>query len=207
MALGAMRQENTAQHDACPLRRSEARIMPRPLEPAQFQRHSSGRRNGIRSLRLMLGPIITLLCAGIPGGASAQDRAGEEEGPHHLSIIAGATIIDAQESESAFTLGLDYEYRVSDRLGLGVVVEHAFGPIESTTLLAVADIHLWKGLAIQTGPGVEFIDDKEEAFVLRLGALYEWELGDGFTVSPQVHYDFSDAEDAVVVAIGFGRAF
>ena len=158
-------------------------------------------------MRFPMSPFVAaMLVIAVPSAAAAQEGEEEAEGPHHLSIIAGATIIDEEDGESAFTLGLDYEYRVSELLGLGVVAEHAFGPIESTTLLAVADIHVWEGLAIQTGPGIEFVDD-EEAFVVRLGALYEFELGGGFTLSPQVHYDFSDAEDAVVLAVGFGRAF
>lgn len=154
----------------------------------------------MRMRKRIAGLIAGLTCVALSGHAVAQER------PHHLSVIAGATILDVDDSEHAFTLGLDYEYRVSERIGLGVVAERAFGPVDSTTLLATADIHLWQGLAIQTGPGVEFVDD-DTAFVVRLGALYEFELGDGFTLSPQAHYDFSTAENAVVVGVAVGRAF
>ena len=160
----------------------------------------------MRTRLLTLAALATLSCATSPRPATAQARVVDDAGRHHLSVIVGATILDEDESDSAFTLGLDYEYRVSERIGLGAVAERAFGPLDSTTLLATADIHLWRGLAIQTGPGVEFAEGAT-AFVVRLGALYEFELGGGFTLSPQAHYDFSDAEDAVVLGVAVGHAF
>ena len=125
------------------------------------------------------------------------------EQPHHLSVvIAGTHAVD----ENAFTLGVDYEYRLSGFLGLGTVVEYAFEPFNATTLLAVADLHIWRGLAVQTGPGVVFVDG-EELFVYRIGGVYEFEF-DGFTVSPQVHYEATSSEaDAVVFGIALGHSF
>lgn len=146
-----------------------------------------------------------LLAAAIAAPAAAQEGASHAEKPHHLSVVIGGTHIP-HEDETAFTLGVDYEYRLNQTLGLGFVAEHAFGPISSTTLLAVADIHILGGLAIQAGPGVEFVND-ESFFVTRLGALYELEIGEHLTVSPQLHYDLSGHENAIVFAIAIGKAF
>jgi hypothetical protein len=140
-----------------------------------------------------------------PGALAAEVPAAEEARPHHLSVVLAGTRVPEAE-ETGFTLGLDYEYRLSKRIGLGFVVERAFAEIDSTTLLAVADIHLVRGLAVQAGPGVEFVDD-ESLFVFRLGMLYEFELGEAFTLSPQLHYDVSAGEDAIVFAVAIGRAF
>jgi len=123
---------------------------------------------------------------------------------HHISVFAGGTDITG-ESETAFTLGVDYEYRVNRILGLGFIAERAFGEIDSTTLFAVADIHLWRGLVTQLGTGVE-ISHGNTYFAARLGALYEFEVGEGFTLAPQLHYDFSE-EDSLVFGISIGRAF
>jgi hypothetical protein len=147
--------------------------------------------------------IGLLLSVALTDPSAAQE--GQEAGPHHLSAVIGGTHIP-HEDETAFTLGLDYEYRLNKTLGLGFVAEHAFGPVSSTTLLAVADIHVAGGFAIQTGPGVEFVDD-ESFFVTRLGALYEFEIGEAFTLSPQLHYDFSTGDDAIVFGIAIGKAF
>ncbi len=129
----------------------------------------------------------------------------EEDRPHHLSVIVGGTYVDAADV-TEFTLGIDYEYRLTELLGLGFVAEHAFGEIDATTLLAVADIHLFKGFALQVGPGVEITPDEEFA-IGRFGMLYEFEIGHHFTLSPQLHFDLSSGEDAVVFGLAFGRTF
>ncbi|MEL7128786.1 MAG: hypothetical protein AAGK23_04505 [Pseudomonadota bacterium] len=128
----------------------------------------------------------------------------DPETPHHLSLVLAGTSVPA-ENATAFTLGADYEYRLTRRVGLGAVVEHAFGDIDATTALAVADIHLWRGLATQIGPGVEIIDG--DVFAAgRIGMLYEIELENGITLSPQVHYDIAK-ESSIVFGIAIGRAF
>jgi hypothetical protein len=164
-----------------------------------------------RAGRTQIALAGLLLAATFAASAAAaqepatQEPATHESKPHHLSAVIGGTIV-AEADETAFTLGLDYEYRLNRTLGLGFVAEHAFGAIDSTTLLAVADLHITEGLAIQTGPGVEFVDD-ETFFVTRLGLVYEFELGEAFTLSPQLHYDFSSGEDGIVFGIAIGRAF
>ncbi len=109
------------------------------------------------------------------------------------------------ENETGFTLGLDYEYRLNQLLGLGVVVERAKGSVDATTVLAVADIHLWKGLALQVGPGFERVGGTT-FFAGRLGLLYELELPSGFTISPQFHFDRSE-KNSTVVGLAIGKAF
>jgi len=157
----------------------------------------------------VFGFIALFMCFS-PVFAMAQiDVEYEEEHPHHGSVVvAGTSVLSADET--AFTLGVDYEYRVNELIGVGGVVEYAFGDIDALTLLAVADVHLWRGLAMQIGPGVEFVDDGEETetFAIgRIGALYELEFGEGYTISPQFHYDISNGEDAIVFGVALGLAF
>ncbi len=134
--------------------------------------------------------------------------------PQHLSLVLGGT---DDGDRSAETLGVDYEYRLNHWLGVGAVVERAFGPLHADTFLAVADIHLWRGLIAQTGVGIEIIDEVEfehghavheevEETVFRLGALYEFEFG-RWTVSPQLHLDVTSEADSVVYVMAFGRSF
>ncbi|MEL6430951.1 MAG: hypothetical protein AAFU73_01570 [Planctomycetota bacterium] len=122
--------------------------------------------------------------------------------PHHVSVLSAGTW---EDDEGAATVGLDYEYRRSEFLGLGAVVERAFGEIDATTVLGAFDLHLTHALVVQTGPGVEWIDG-ETKFVYRLGVLYEWML-DGYTLSPQIHYDATSGEDAVIAGVALGVAF
>jgi hypothetical protein len=153
----------------------------------------------------MMRFVSRLLVVGIAMGAPP--AWGEEphwrDHPHHLSLVVAGTTDD---EETAFTLGVDYEYRLTQLLGLGAVVEYAFEDIDALTLLGVADVHVWRGLAIQTGPGVEFIGGESPEFVYRIGALYEFEI-ESFTLAPQVHYDATTGEDAVVYGISVGFSF
>jgi hypothetical protein len=128
-----------------------------------------------------------------------------EHGRNHLSLFLGGTDIDSEGQ--GFTSGLDYEYRVNELLGLGAVVEYAGGEIDAWSFLAVADIHIYEGLVAQVGPGFETTSE-EDVFITRFGMLYEFEYESGFTISPQLHYDFHDgAEDGIVFGIALGFAF
>lgn len=129
----------------------------------------------------------------------------DKEKPHHLSVLTGGSYID-EIDDTFFTFGVDYEYRFNRLLGLGSVVERTFGDVEAATILAVADIHVWRGLVFQVGPGAEFVEDK--TFIIgRMGTLYEIELEHEFTISPQFHYDLSNHEDTIVFGIAIGKAF
>lgn len=132
----------------------------------------------------------------------------QEYGSHHLSIILGGTHISGEGT--AETVGLDYEYRISDYLGLGAVIEHAAGDVNANTTLAVVDLHPFHNpFIVQLGVGVEARNGEEEGdvFVARAGMLYEFERG-RYTLSPQLHWDFHDRHhNAIVAGIAFGVAF
>lgn len=124
--------------------------------------------------------------------------------PHHLSVLLGTTY--TQESRHAFTLGVDYEYRVSDFLGVGFVAEYAFEDLDAYTYLLVADLHITNHFIAQIGPGIEF-HGSHKIEVARLGLLYEFEVA-GLTLSPQLHYDYhSNNKDAVVAGLAIGMSF
>lgn len=127
---------------------------------------------------------------------------GHEHGPNHISLFVGHT--DFSEHGNGETVGIDYEYRVSQLLGLGSVVEYAFGSLDALTVLAVADIHLTDEFIIQVGPGYEYTSE-HEFFVSRLGALYEFRYN-GYTFSPQFHFDYHESvgsSKVVGLAVGF----
>lgn len=125
-------------------------------------------------------------------------------GANHLSVLLANTHVRG-DGDSA-TVGIDYEYRVSPLLGLGAVLEYAFGELSATTLLAVADIHLVQGLVAQVGPGFERRSG-EDVFVARVGLLYEFEYRH-FTLSPQLHWDYHAGEsNAIVAGVAIGLAF
>ena len=125
-------------------------------------------------------------------------------GPHHLSLLPVDTHVHNHGDYA--TLGIDNEYRVSQSLGLGVVLEQAYDGLNATTALAAADAHLHRGLIMQLGPGFEWMEHESFAF-MRVGMLYEFEF-EQFTLSPQLHWDFHDGHaNAVVARLALGFAF
>lgn len=151
--------------------------------------HGLGLKQGVLSLILF---ILTF-------SAHASEH---EHGPNHISLFIGHT--DFSEHGNGETVGIDYEYRVSQLLGLGSVVECAFGSLDALTVLAVADIHLTNEFIIQVGPGYEYTSE-HEFFVSRLGALYEFRYN-GYTFSPQFHVDYHEgvgSSKVVGLAVGF----
>lgn len=146
---------------------------------------------------------LTLLAAILSPNAMAEGAEGLHM-PYHLSLFLGDTHIDGEGDNS--TIGVDFEYRVNQLLGIGSVIEYAGGELDATTALAVADIHLHEGWVMQLGPGIER-RHSEEVFVSRVGFLYEFE-SNRYTFSPQLHWDYhSGEENAVVAGFAFGFSF
>lgn len=137
-------------------------------------------------------------------GAATGNAHHWETSPHHLSALVGTTY--TKECGNAFTLGIDYEYRFSDFLGVGLVAEYASGDLDAYTYLLVADLHITNSFIAQVGPGVEF-HSGHKMEVARIGLLYEFEVS-GFTVSPQLHYDYHrNHKSAVVAGLAVGMSF
>ena len=131
--------------------------------------------------------------------------AAQAESPHHLSLLLGATEL-VDEDEVGFTYGIDYEYALDETLGLGFVIERAEGDVETTSLFAVADIHLSRHLVLQVGPGFEW-GEAEAVGAFRVGGYYEWEL-DEMTFATTLSYDIADGEDdSIVLGILVGFRF
>ena len=141
-----------------------------------------------------------------PAQTNAHESTGHHK-PHHLSVLLANTqlLIPGESDENGFTVGLDYEYRLNQRFGLGAVAEYAGGYLDATTVLGAVDVHVKAGLVIQLGVGVEFIEGTANELG-RVGVLYEFEFGE-LTLSPQFHWDVTSAEDSLVFGLAFGRNF
>lgn len=148
---------------------------------------------------------LFLAALAIAPAAAAQARE-EPFRRHHVSVVLGGTTAP-RENETGFTFGVDYEYRLRERFGLGGVVERAGGRLNATSLIALVDVHLSRQLVVQAGPGVTF-EEGERFVVGRIGGYYEFELRK-YTLSPTVSYDFAGGgrPDEVVFGVQLGRQF
>ena len=135
----------------------------------------------------------------------AQPHSGEEHYPRHvIGLFVGDTHEDSEEGRrDGLTLGAEYEYRVSETFGAGLILEHVAGDFDVDILVLPVAYHNgpWKFYA---GPGIE--KGEEEEFMFRVGVEYGFHVGD-YEVSPQVDLDFVAGERLFVFGVVFARHF
>jgi hypothetical protein len=142
---------------------------------------------------------------------------------HHLALFTGgATNFSHHETKPG--LGLDYEYRLANIIGLGLVAEVEFTEKESFLFSVPVFYHPVKGLKIYLGPAlfstVEHHEEKtndthgthevhEPArsthFGGRLGAAYDFHIGK-VSIGPSLNYAFGKT-NALIYGINLGLGF
>ncbi|TDJ53891.1 MAG: hypothetical protein E2O47_07210 [Gemmatimonadetes bacterium] len=150
---------------------------------------------------------------------AAQDRSHGRAVHHrnHLGLFAGAATEFADHTSTTFAAGADYERRLSQRIGVGVMVDLTFGELKRNGL-AVAGIflHPARGWRLFGGAGVEFVDtaaagtsggsSSKSHVALRLATAYDFPVG-RFLVGPIVAVDLLGETETILsygLTIGLG---
>ena len=188
----------------------------------------SGRRTLGSPRVLVLIGVLTSACVGTPtahdnlgrgfakgssdltyasniGSANEVQReasAESEEKRNKLSLFLGVT---HKASESGGSVGLKYERRLSDLFGIGLLFESTRSLDERVVGAPVLYLHPVGDLGVLLAPGVEDADG-ETVFLFRVGLSWDFELGGGFTLAPEVNYDFVEGSDDAVI-YGFAVAY
>jgi hypothetical protein len=152
--------------------------------------------------------VLFVLLASSVVKAEEQGQHGGHEGGHdfHQNLIAMFLGVSSEDHrEEAFTVGLEYERRVSASFGVGAVVERATGDLDFWVYAVPFAYHSgpWK---LYAAPGIEDSDQHGSEFLFRVGLEYAFEVG-SYEVSPQVDIDFVDGETVYVVGVTIGRGF
>ena len=126
-----------------------------------------------------------------------------ETHPHHVAVFIGGS--DTEVDGSGFTIGLDYEYRLSKLFGVGAMVEYADIDHSAWIIGVPFVLHPWKGLRLQAMPGVEFIDDHSN-FLFRAGIGYDIPVGD-WSLTPSFNVDFVSGHENLIFGVAIGRSF
>jgi len=159
-------------------------------------------KNYIRTI-LILTCVITLNQIETLAQTSPNFTAeGEDEARNEIAIFLGLT---TNKDATAATFGIDYQYRLSPPVGIGLVLDHAAGDIKSTLLAPAVFLHLlsWE---LTLAPAVEFVDS-ETSFVFRAGLEYEIKLP-YFSISPTINLDSErGGELSLVYGLSFGMEF
>lgn len=144
--------------------------------------------------------LLILVIIIIPLISFGQEEGGERK--NSLSVFIGGT---TNSEASAFTIGLDYQYRIMKLIGVGAVIDYAAGDIGSTLVAPAAYLHL-RRFEIVLAPGGEF-SDGETSFVFRAGLGYEIEIS-RFKIVPSAIMDTErNRELSFVYGVAFGYSF
>lgn len=173
------------------------------------------------------GLVLVLLQLMLPAAACAARAHGAElDAEHgrsvHLALLLGGSEVQDEGRDGA-TVGLDLEYELTHRIGVGAVIEHAGGDVDATTALAVIDWHLFPGFVFQFGPGVEYERERDvelghghdmlvrtrtrTSLVGRAGFFYEMEVGHDWSIAPSLNLDVTSRHETLVWGIAIGRRF
>lgn len=193
----------------------------------------TGKRNLALAVIAAGGTVVSTLSMSANGAekheASDAVHAYAHYGRHHLSSFAGWTHVEGGDYSTG---SLEYEYRLSPFIGIGVIAEYVGGAFNADSYMAALDVHPFEtGMIFQFGLGKEFrtvrhasglyphsdidhgiaeseISEREEKVNLaRAGLLYEFEFG-RFTLAPQVHWDYHHHEpNSVVYGVSAGVNF
>jgi hypothetical protein len=137
---------------------------------------------------------LTALSQEADEAPEAELEAPEEERLNRIGLFLGAT---SKVDETAFAFGGEYERRLSEPLGLGLVLEWTPGLREPVLAAPAVYLHPVGELVVLLSPGVTF--EEGGKFLFRFGVAWEFELGGGFSVAPTVNYDLvADVGDAIV---------
>ncbi|EED34013.1 conserved hypothetical protein [gamma proteobacterium NOR5-3] len=124
--------------------------------------------------------------------------------PHQtVGVFMGDTT--ATRRYQGLTLGLEYEYRINERFGVGAIFEHVGGDFHTNVAVLPVAIHRgpWK---VYAGPGIEDSEEEGSFFLVRLGLEYGFHF-DAYEVSPQIDVDFVDGEHLFIFGVTIARPF
>ena len=121
---------------------------------------------------------------------------------HHVGLFLGST---HEEGQHEFTIGLDYEYRFSQYVGIGLLGEYVGEDAREAVILIPLFIHPYKGFRFMAAPGIKPKKD-EEKFILRLGVAYQFPIGN-WTIAPEFNLDFTEGNTVEVYGVSFGYGF
>jgi hypothetical protein len=131
----------------------------------------------------------------------SDDEATQEFHRNFLGVFLGIT---DEGRLDGFSMGIEYERRLNESFGVGVLAERTFGDLDLWVYAVPFAYHAgrWK---LYVAPGVEDGEHGSESLV-RLGGEYAFEFG-AWEISPQLNVDFVDGDQVAVLGVSFGKGF
>ena len=87
-------------------------------------------------------------------------------------------------------------------------MEYAGGDFKEWVLAVPFFLHPYKGWRFLVAPGVAIPNnDHDDEFLFRVGAAYEFEIGEKWAITPEFNLDFVDNSEVLVYGLSFGYKF
>ena len=179
----------------------------------------TGSRLIARLKRGNANPLIALLPFGLtmlitplaPMTVLASESRHDLTGHKHIALFLGTgeESSDASHWHPADAVGIEFEYRLSNSMGIGVVIEDLnVDNRGNTVIIAPFSYHFGSGFRAFAGPGYEFANSGLKSnFLFRVGIGYEFRISERWSVAPELLNDFVDRNGETWlagIAVGYG---
>jgi hypothetical protein len=162
------------------------------------------RRNRVHR-KVLLAAAVALIFTTlflIPAVYAAESLEGNEQ--NEVGLFLGGS---HHSDENGFSVGLDYEHRISDVFGIGALVEYTTEDFDSWVVAAPVYIHPYMGLRLLAAPGFEN-RESENKFLVRAGIAYQIPVAKGVSLTPEYNVDFiTNGEKVHVYGVSVGIGF
>jgi hypothetical protein len=176
----------------------------------------------MRSLSFAVPPIL-FCCVSSPllaqEARAGEQEAGEKEKERRNSVeLFVGLVTETDESATGPGIGIEYNRRLSSRWRVGIEAVELSTNDVSRAWLVVVPVYFNPigGLGLKAGPGLEGASEEPEdggesetttQFVVRVGAGWEFELGERFTLTPEANLDLVGGSASLVYGVSFGLRF
>jgi hypothetical protein len=148
--------------------------------------------------------VLSFFVLTFTGAVSAQEvNAAAEFAKNSLELFLGGTY--AEDEGTNFSIGLGYERRFGEKFGVGGLVEYTNGSGREWVFAVPFYFHTTESWKVYLAPGLEN-EDGENEFLVRLGSSYEFDMG-GWSMAPELNFDFVDGDVKPVFGVSFGKGF
>ncbi|UCE41406.1 MAG: hypothetical protein JSV17_18575 [Candidatus Aminicenantes bacterium] len=146
---------------------------------------------------------------------------------HHIGLFLGGTS-NLKKEETDFTLGIEYEYRLSkemSRWSIGLIGELIFAHETEYLVVVPIILRVTDAFFLRAGPGIEWAhhgeenghdnihaaeaengNGRESEFFVRVGIGYGFEVGK-FSITPTLDVDIFKSQTTLVWGIAIGKGF
>ena len=129
----------------------------------------------------------------------------EHHGNGHGETRSGGS--SGTKDDPSFTLGFDYERRLTKLLGFGGMFDWVVEGRREFLIGPIGFLHPFKGAKLWVAPLAERVRETSDwDFVFRVGVGWDFAVGK-WNIAPNANYDMSEKHDLWVLGVAIGRGW